>query len=170
MNDKNPNSLNKTKLAKKLQERFSTGNQQMTFTRAAEIVEAIFGVSDREGVRDGIIAEHLRQAMQTVQVEKEIQKNNQKKTFKYKDLVYNKVTFPDFGSFRLHYRASRQGVHPKDQKKVLIDESFVINFQPGKAFKNAFKKGNRPHMDEAMKCGAKAHLKKEEIKKYRSQK
>ena len=168
--DKNPHSLNKSKLAKKLQERFADDKQKMSLAYATRIVDAIFAVASNEKEQDGILAEHLRKAMDTVSVEKEIQKGKRKKIFRYKDLVYNKVTIPSFGTFRISFRAARTGIHPKDQEEVSISESFIVNFQPGKALKTAFRKGFSKGLDDALQKAKKAHMKKEEIRSYKSKK
>ena len=168
--DKNPHSLNKSKIAKKLQERFADDKQKMSLAYSSRIVDAIFGVASDEDEEDGILAEHLRKSMESIAIEKEVQKGGSKKVFKYRDLIYNKVTIPSFGTFRISFRAARKGVHPKDQERVDIAESFVISFQPGKALKSAFRKGVSKRIDDALRKAKKAHAKKEEIRQYKSKK
>ena len=89
---------------------------------------------------------------------------------RYKDLLYNKVTIPDFGTFKVAFRAARSGTHPSEQKTVQIDETFVITFHPGKALKQAFKKGSTKGIDAALKTAQKAHKMKENIRAFKSKK
>jgi nucleoid DNA-binding protein len=161
-------SLNKSQLAKKLQERFVHDTQKMSLARATHIIDELFGIAEENEERDGIFVEQLRQEMRTSSIEKIVQKRNNTKTFRYKDLIYNKVTIPGFGTFKVAFRASREGKHPSEQKKVQIEETFVVTFNPGKALKAAFKKGVSTHIDSALRLAEKAHQTKESIRIFKS--
>lgn len=161
-------SLNKSQIAKKLQERFSEEPQKMSMTFASRILDELFLVAQDEDERDGIIVEQLRQNMEQYTINKVIEKPEKNKSFRYKDLLYNKVTIPDFGTFKVAFRAAREGVHPSAQKTVQIDETFVITFHPGKALKLAFKKGSSKGVDAALKTAQKAHKMKENIRAFKS--
>gem|GEM_PF-4555591 len=163
-------SLNRSQLARKLQERFANDPQKLNLAQAIRVLDELFGVAEHEGERDGIIVEHLRQEMETSSIEKSVQKAKKTKTFRYKDLQYNKVTIPDFGTFKIAFRASRTGSHPSDQKKVEIPETFVVTFNPGKGLKAAFRKGAHSHIDTALQHAEKAHKVKENIRKFKSAK
>ena len=114
-------SLNKSQIAKKLQERFSDEPHKMTMTFASRILDELFLVAQDEGERDGIIVEQLRQDMEKYTIDKVIERSEKTKSFRYKDLLYNKVTIPDFGTFKVAFRAARSGTHPSEQKTVQID-------------------------------------------------
>lgn len=163
-------SLNKSQIAKKLQERFSDEPHKMSVSFASRILDELFLVAQEEDERDGIIVEQLRQNMEHYTIDKVIEKSEKTKSFRYKDLLYNKVTIPDFGTFKIAFRAARKGTHPSDQKTVKIDETFVVTFHPGKALKQAFKKGSAKGIDAALKTAQKAHKMKENIRTFKSQK
>ena len=163
-------SLNKSQLAKKLQERFASDSQKMTLAYATRILDELFHVAEEEGERDGIFVEQLRQEMHANSIEKTIQKNKQNKTFRYQDLIYNKLTIPSFGTFKVAFRAAREGTHPSEQTNVQIDETFVVTFHAGKALKAAFRKGTSLSIDRALTCAQKAHKTKEEIRTFKSKK
>ncbi|MEC7985034.1 MAG: HU family DNA-binding protein [Myxococcota bacterium] len=176
--DAHAHSLNKSKLAKKLQERFSGRDgksKKLTLTQATDIIDAIFGVASRDGSerskKDGILAEHLLQEMTTKTVIP-----NANKKLKYTDLNYNKVTIPGFGTFSVAYRVGRKGTHPDPDKdgSIKIPETFVITFRPGKSLKAAIKvtpksrsKSNKS-LKAALKQAREAHKKKESIRKQKS--
>ena len=168
--DEKKHSLNRSQLAKKLQARFSTEPNKLSYAQSLRILEEIFGVAEQEGERDGIIVEHLRQTMDTSSIEKSVQKGKKTKTFRYRDLQYNKVTIPDFGTFKVAFRAARTGSHPSDQKKVDIQETFVVTFGPGKGLREAFRKGAHPDIDKALQHAQKAHNTKDSIRKFKSSK
>lgn len=163
-------SLNKSQIAKKLQERFSDEPQKMSMSFASRILDELFLVAQGEEERDGIIVEHLRQDMEQYTTDKMIEKSEKTKIFRYKDVLYNKVTIPDFGTFKVVFRAARKGTHPSDQKTVTIDETFVVTFHPGKALKLAFKKGSSKGIDAALKTAQKAHKMKETIRTFKAKK
>ena len=161
-------SLNKSQIAKKLQERFSDEPQKMSMSLASRILDELFLVAQGEGEQDGIIVEQLRQDMDQYTMDKVIEKSEKTKSFRYKDVLYNKVTIPDFGTFKVAFRAARAGTHPSEQKTVNIDETFVVTFHPGKALKQAFKKGSSKGIDAALKTAQKAHKMKETIRAFKS--
>ena len=163
-------SLNRSQLAKKLQERFATDPQKLSYAQSIRILDELFGVAEDDEKRDGIIVEHLRQEMSTSSIEKSVQKDKRTKTFRYTDLRYNKVTIPDFGTFKIAFRAARTGSHPSDQKKVDIQETFVVTFAPGKGLREAFRKGSNHNIDTALEYAQKAHKTKESIRKFKSSK
>ena len=163
-------SLNKSQIAKKLQERFSEESHKMSMSFASRILDELFLVAQDEGERDGIIVEQLRQEMEKYTIDKVIERPEKTKSFRYKDLLYNKVTIPDFGTFKVAFRAARSGTHPSEQKTVQIDETFVITFHPGKALKQVFKKGSSKGVDAALKTAQKAHKMKESIRVFKSKK
>ena len=141
-------SLNKSQIAKKLQDRFSDEPHKMSMSFAARILDELFLVAQDETERDGIIVEQLRQNMNTYNIEKTVEKSGATETFHYKDLLFNKVTIPDFGTFKVAFRASREGTHPSEQKTVHIDETFVVTFHPGKALKQTTNQTNTlNHLD-----------------------
>ena len=175
--DRHSHSLNKSKLAKKLQERFSKKDgksKKLSLAQAADIIDAIFGVASRDGSEnsktDGILAEHLLQEMTTKTV---VPKANKK--LKYTDLNYNKVTIPGFGTFNMAYRAGRKGMHPDPDQDgpIKIPETFVITFRPGKSLKAAVKvtksrtKANRS-LKASLKTAREAYEKKEEVRVYKA--
>ena len=176
--DTHPHSLNKSKLAKRLQARFAAKDgkfKKLSLAQATEIIDAIFGVASRDesgkSKTDGILVEHLLQKMKTKTV---VPKANKK--LKYSDLVYNKVTIPGFGTFNVNYRAGRKGMHPDPDTEgpIKIPETFVIAFRPGKSLKAAFRvdpksrsKANKS-LKAALKKAREAHQKKEEIRAYKA--
>ena len=163
-------SLNKSQIAKKLQDRFSDDPQHMSLSFASRILDELFLVAQEEGEIDGIIVDQLRQQMETYTIDKVIEKTEKTKSFRYKDLLYNKVTIPDFGTFKIAFRASREGTHPSRQESVHIDETFVVTFHPGKALKAVFKKGASKGIDASLQYAQKAHAMKESIRKFKSKK
>lgn len=163
-------SLNKSQIAKKLQERFADEPQHMSLGFATRILDELFLVAQEKGEKDGIIVEQLRKKMETYTIDKVIEKPEKTKSFRYKELLYNKVTIPDFGTFKIAFRASREGVHPSHQRMVHIDETFVVTFHPGKALKAIFKKGAGTGIDIALAHGQKAHRVKETIRAFKSKK
>ena len=56
------------------------------------------------------------------------------------------------------------------QKKVDIQETFVVTFAPGKGLREAFRKGAHPNIDTALQHAQKAHTTKESIRKFKSSK
>ena len=176
--DNNAHSLNKSKLAKKLQERFGGKDgksKKLSLAQASDIIDAIFGVASRDGSEssktDGILAEHLLQEMTTKTV---VPKASKK--LKYTDLNYNKVTIPGFGTFSVAYRAGRKGMHPDPDKDgpIKIPETFVITFRPGKSLKAAIKvdpksrsKANRS-LKASLKKAREAYESKEEVRAYKA--
>ncbi len=47
-----------------------------------------------------------------------------------------RIEIRGFGSFSLHYRASRQGRNPKTGESVNLDAKFVPHFKPGKELRD----------------------------------
>ncbi|WP_422667229.1 integration host factor subunit beta [Buchnera aphidicola] len=47
-----------------------------------------------------------------------------------------RIDIRGFGSFSLHYRASRIGRNPKTGKKIQLIEKYVPYFKPGKQLRN----------------------------------
>lgn len=47
----------------------------------------------------------------------------------------SRIEIRGFGSFSLHYRASRQGRNPKTGENVVLSEKYVPHFKPGKALR-----------------------------------
>ena len=47
-----------------------------------------------------------------------------------------RIEIRGFGSFSLHYRASRQGRNPKTGESVSLDAKFVPHFKPGKELRD----------------------------------
>ena len=74
-------SLNRSQLAKKLQERFAADPQKLSYAQSIRILDELFGVAENEEERDGIIVEHLRQEMLTSSIEKSVQKTKRRRRF-----------------------------------------------------------------------------------------
>lgn len=47
----------------------------------------------------------------------------------------SRIEIRGFGSFSLHYRASRRGRNPKTGEAVVLSEKYVPHFKPGKALR-----------------------------------
>ena len=116
-------SMNKSQLSQALYEEFRE-RQGMTRSFAAEIIETIFGVSQRNGENDvedksktdGIIAKHLLSGEQS------------------------KVTLPGFGTLRVVFRKGRLGRLPTTGETISIPPTHVVTFRPGKALRIAASK------------------------------
>jgi len=116
-------SMNKSQLSQALFEALK-GRQGMTKTFAAEIIETIFGVGQRNDVdgagiakkTDGIIATHLLSS------------------------EGSKVTLPGFGTLRVVFRKGRIGRLPSTGETISIPSTHVVTFRPGKALRIAASK------------------------------
>ncbi|MGC6510819.1 MAG: HU family DNA-binding protein [Myxococcota bacterium] len=111
--DKVPESLNKSELAEALFEELS--DQNVTKKLASAAVDAIFNAES------GIVVGHLKQFS------------------KSGGDVDQRVTIPGFGTFKVSYRKSRNGVHPKTGQKLKIDATYVVTFSAGKNLKETIK-------------------------------
>lgn len=114
------NTMNKTQLSQALFEALRS-RPGMTRTLAAEIVETIFGVAQRDlknasvnpRKSDGILAKHLLSG------------------------EGSKVTLPGFGTLRVVHRKERRGRLPSSGETISIPATHVVTFRPGKALRIA---------------------------------
>ena len=116
-------SMNKSQLSQALFDELRD-RPGMTRAFAAEIIETIFGVVQRNDgnknkssqKRDGIIAKHLLSGDSS------------------------KVTLPGFGTLRIVFRKGRSGRLPSTGETISIPPTHVVTFRPGKALRIAASK------------------------------
>ncbi len=51
-----------------------------------------------------------------------------------------KIQISGFGTFELKVKPAREGINPKTQEKIMVEETKIPTFKFGKAYKDSFNK------------------------------